>query len=189
MQELRERILKEGRCFPGGILKVDSFVNHQMDPNLMFHIGREFVIRFAQYNINKVITIEASGIAPAIMVGFLLNVPVVFVKKKAPSTMDAQYTASVHSFTKNRDYQVCVSKEYLGPDDHLLFIDDFLANGNAAAGVLDLCSQAGAKIEAMGFVIEKAFQSGSKMLDSLGIPHQSLATITSLDDCQIHLAP
>ncbi len=188
VQELRERILKEGRCFPGGILKVDSFVNHQMDPNLMFHIGREFVVRFAPLDINKVITIEASGIAPAIMVGFLLNVPVVFVKKKAPSTMDAQYTSTVHSFTKNRDYQVCVSKEYLGPEDRLLFIDDFLANGNAAAGVLDLCQQAGAKVEAMGFVIEKAFQEGGRMLDRLGIPHFSLAVIDSLDNCQIKLA-
>lgn len=184
---LKERIREEGRCFPGGILKVDSFVNHQMDPNLMFQVAREFVARFSDLHINKVITIEASGIAPAIMVGFLMNVPVVFVKKKAPSTMESQYVAKVYSFTKNREYEVCVSKEYLNPDDRLLFIDDFLANGNAAMGVLDLCEQAGAKVLGMGFIIEKSFQHGGDRLREAGIRHESLAVISSLDNCRIVL--
>lgn len=186
-QILKERILKEGRCFPGGILKVDSFVNHQMDPNFMFQVARDFVASFSDLHINKVITIEASGIAPAIMVGFLMNVPVVFVKKKAPSTMEKQYVSKVHSFTKNREYDVCVSQEYLKQGDRLLFIDDFLANGNAATGVLDLCKQAGAEIVAMGFIIEKSFQKGGELLRSLGVRYEALASIESLDDCQIKL--
>lgn len=185
MPLLRERILSEGRCFPGGILKVDSFVNHQMDPNLMFNVAREFVARFSDLNINKIITIEASGIAPAIMVGFLMNLPVVFVKKKTPKTMENMIVSKVFSFTKNREYCVCVSNDYLKKDDRVLFIDDFLANGNASQGVLDLCKQAGASLEGMGFIIEKAFQEGGKMLDKLGIRRESLAIITSLDDCKM----
>lgn len=116
-----------------------------------------------------------------------MNVPVVFVKKKAPSTMEHQYVANVHSFTKNRDYEVCVSQEYLTPDDRLLFIDDFLANGNAAMGVLDLCQQAGAKVLGMGFIIEKSFQHGGDILRQRGIRHESLAIIKSLDNCKIEL--
>lgn len=185
MDLLKERILKEGRCFPGGILKVDSFVNHQMDPNLMFNVAREFVARFADIHINKIITIEASGIAPAIMVGFIMNLPVVFVKKKAPSTMEDQLSSTVFSFTKQHEYQVSVSRSYLKEGDHVLFIDDFLANGNAAQGILDLCTKAGAKVEGMGFIIEKAFQEGGKMLDERGIRRESLAVISSLDDCKI----
>lgn len=185
---LRERIMEEGRCFEGGILKVDSFVNHQMDPNLMFQIAREFVSRFSDLHVNKILTIEASGIAPAIMVGFLMNLPVVFIKKKAPSTMDDQLTSTVRSFTKNRDYTVCVSRQYLGSDDHVLFVDDFLANGNAALGALDLCRQAGATIEGMGFIIEKAFQHGGERIDELGIRKESLAVIKSLNNCRIELA-
>jgi len=187
-QLLRERIMEEGRCFEGGILKVDSFVNHQMDPNLMFQIGREFVSRFSDLHVNKILTIEASGIAPAIMVGFLMNLPVVFIKKKTPSTMDDQLTATVRSFTKNRDYTVCVSRQYLGPDDHVLFIDDFLANGNAALGAMELCRQSGASVEGMGFIIEKAFQHGGDRLQALGIRRESLAVIKSLDDCRIEFA-
>ena len=136
MKALKDRILRDGKCLEGGILKVDSFINHQMDPILMKSIGVEFVRRFASENINKVITVEASGIAPAIMVGYLLELPVVFAKKKKPSTMDNMLVTSVYSFTKNRSYEVCVSKDFLCKGDRVLFIDDFLANGNAAKGIL-----------------------------------------------------
>ena len=133
MKILKDRILKDGRCYPGGILKVDNFINHQMDPILMKSIGVEFVRRFASTPINKIITVEASGIAPAIMVGYLLELPVVFAKKKKPSTMENMLITSVYSFTKQRSYDVCVSKDFLRPGDRVLFIDDFLANGNAAS--------------------------------------------------------
>ena len=125
MKALKDRILRDGKCLEGGILKVDSFINHQMDPILMKSIGVEFVRRFASENINKVITVEASGIAPAIMVGYLLELPVVFAKKKKPSTMDNMLVTSVYSFTKNRSYEVCVSKDFLCKGDRVLFIDDF----------------------------------------------------------------
>ena len=187
MQLLKKRILQDGKCYEGGILKVDGFINHQMDPVLMKSIGVEFVRRFAATNVNKIMTIEASGIAPAIMVGYLTNLPVVFVKKKQPKTMEGMITSVVHSFTKDRDYTVCVSNSYLTPEDHVIFIDDFLANGNASKGVMDLCEKAGAKIEAMGFIIEKAFQHGGDFLRKEGIRYEALATVESLDDCKIVL--
>ena len=187
MKELKERILRDGRCFHGGILKVDNFINHQMDPMLMREMAKELVKRFSEHQINKVITIEASGIAPAIMVGDYLNVPVLFAKKKVPSTMENMLVTEVFSFTKNRSYSVCVSRDYLNEDDRVLFIDDFLANGNAARGVLDLVNQAGAKMEGMGFLIEKGFQSGGDDLRGRGIHVESLAIIDSLDNCTITL--
>ena len=158
MEKLKQRILQDGKCLPGGILKVDGFINHQIDPALTLEIAKEFVKRFSDRKINKVITVEASGIAPAIMTAYLLEVPLVFVKKKKPKTMENMLISSVHSFTKERDYTVCISNEYLSKEDHVLFIDDFLAFGNAAKGIIDLANQAGATIEGMGFVIEKAFQ-------------------------------
>ena len=187
MKLLKERILKEGKCFPGGILKVDNFINHQMDPMLMREMSKELARRFAEHKINKVITIEASGIAPAIMVGDYLNVPVLFAKKKVPSTMENMLVTEVFSFTKNRSYSVCVSSDYLTKDDRVLFIDDFLANGNAALGIIDLIEQAGAKLEGMGFLIEKGFQSGGEELRGRGIHVESLAIIESLDNCTIVL--
>lgn len=187
MERLKQRILQDGKCYEGGILKVDSFINHQMDPNLMMDLAKEFVKLFAPLHINKIITIEASGIAPAILVGYLMQLPVVFVKKKQPKTMDNMLTATVHSFTKDRDYTVCISGEYLTSHDHVLFIDDFLANGNASKGIIDLCQQAGAKIEAMGFIIEKAFQQGGDMLRQHHIRYEALATVTDLKDGVIYL--
>ena len=174
MKALKERILRDGKCLEGGILKVDNFINHQMDPILMKSIGVEFVRRFASDRIDKVITVEASGIAPAIMVGYLLELPVVFAKKKKPSTMDNMLVTSVYSFTKNRSYDICVSKDFLCKGDRVLFIDDFLANGNAAKGIL-------------GFIIEKSFQHGGDMLREMGIKVESLAIIDSLDNCQIKI--
>lgn len=121
------------------------------------------------------------------MMGFLMNLPVVFAKKKKPSTMDNMLTTKVTSFTKQRDYDVIISKDYLTPDDHVIFVDDFLANGNAAKGIIDLCRQAGATIEGMGFIIEKAFQDGGQYLRDNGIKVESLAIIESLDNCEIKL--
>ena len=187
MKKLKERILSDGKCLPGGVLKVDNFINHQMDPVLMNEMSEEFVKRFSGHNINKVVTVEASGIAPAIMVGLYMNVPVVFAKKKVPSTMENMLCTTIHSFTKGKDYNVCVSGEYLGPQDRVLFIDDFLANGNAALGILDLVQQAGASLEGMGFLIEKSFQKGGDKLREMGIHVESLAIIDSLENCTIRL--
>ena len=187
MKRLKERIEKDGKCFPGGILKVDKFINHQMDPNLMKDIAVEFIRRFAASDVNNIITIEASGIAPAIMMGFLLNLPVVFAKKKKPNTMSEMLCTEVTSFTKQRSYNVVISKEYLKKGDRVLFIDDFLAYGNAAKGIIDLVKQADAELVGMGFIIEKAFQNGGEYLREQGIHVESLAIIESLDNCEIKL--
>ena len=182
MKILKDRILKDGRCYPGGILKVDNFINHQMDPILMKSIGVEFVRRFASTPINKIITVEASGIAPAIMVGYLLELPVVFAKKKKPSTMENMLITSVYSFTKQRSYDVCVSKDFLRPGDRLLFIDDFLANGCALEGLIDIVNKAGASVEGVGIAVEKGFQKGGVLIRSKGIRVESLAIVESMDD-------
>ena len=187
MDALKKRILQDGKCFEGGILKVDSFINHQMDPMLMHQIAQEFVNRFKGVKINKIVTIEASGIAPAIMVGFIMQLPVVFVKKKQPKTMENMLTTTVHSFTKDRDYTVCISNNFLTAEDHVLFIDDFLANGNASLGMIDLIKQAGATLSGMGFVIEKAFQNGGKILREKGVHVESLAIIEDLSNCKIKI--
>lgn len=185
MKLLKDRILKDGKSFQGGILKVDSFINHQMDPILMKSIGVEFVRRFGNLPINKIITIEASGIAPAIMLGYLLELPVVFVKKAVPKTMENMVSTTVHSFTKGTDYNVCVSKDFLNPNDKVVFIDDFLANGNAAVGIYNLVKEAGAELYGMGFIIEKSFQNGGQKLRELGIRVESLARIKELGDNNI----
>ena len=187
MELLRQRILAEGKCFEGGILKVDSFINHQMDPQLMMAVAGEFMKRFTGAGVNKILTIEASGIAPAIMVGYLMELPVVFAKKKKPSTMENMLSTTVYSFTKRRDYDVCVCRDYLGKDDRVLFIDDFLANGNAARGIMDLVRQAGAELAGMGFIIEKEFQHGREALTEAGVRVESLAIIESLDNCTIKI--
>lgn len=185
MELLKQRILQDGRSLPGGILKVDSFLNHQLDPNLMYKLAEEFARLFADKKINKIVTIEASGIAPAIMLGYQMQLPVVFIKKKQPKTMDNMLVSEVRSFTKNRVYTVCISNSFLTADDHVLFIDDFLAYGNAAMGMIDLARQAGATIEGMGFIIEKGFQGGGDKLREAGYNVHSLAIIYSLDNCEI----
>lgn len=185
MELLKKRILQDGKCFEGGILKVDSFINHQMDPVLMKSIGVEFVRLFASTNVNKIMTIEASGIAPAIMTGYLLDLPVVFAKKKSPKTIENILTTKVHSFTKDREYDIIISKDYLTPNDNVLFVDDFLAYGNAALGIIDLIKQSGANLVGMGFIIEKAFQHGREILEKQGIRVESLAIIEDLSHCQI----
>jgi len=187
MDILKKRILQDGKCYEGGILKVDSFINHQMDPMLMHKIAQEFVTRFKNEHINKIVTIEASGIAPAIMVGYLMQLPVVFVKKKQPKTMENMLTTKVHSFTKDRDYTVCISNNFLTPEDHVLFIDDFLAYGNAALGMIDLIKKSGATLSGMGFIIEKAFQDGGKILREKNVHVESLAIIDDLSNCEIKI--
>ena len=153
----------------------------------MKDIAVEFIRRFANTKVNKILTIEASGIAPAIMMGFLMNLPVVFAKKKKPNTLDNMLATKVTSFTKQRDYDVVISRDYLTPDDHVIFIDDFLAYGNAAKGIIDLCKQSGATLEGMGFIIEKAFQDGGQYLREHGVRVESLAIIESLDNCEIKI--
>lgn len=185
MQLLKKRILQDGKCFEGGILKVDSFINHQMDPTLMKSIGVEFVRRFSATNVNKIMTIEASGIAPAIMTGYLMDLPVVFAKKKSPKTMENILSTTIHSFTKDRSYDVIISSNFLTPEDNVLFVDDFLAYGNAALGVIELIKQAGANLVGMGFIIEKAFQNGRELLEAQGIRVESLAIIEDLSNGKI----
>lgn len=185
MKTLKDRILKDGKSFDGGILKVDSFINHQMDPILMKSIGVEFVRRFGNLPINKIVTIEASGIAPAIMLGYLLELPVVFVKKAMPKTMENMISTTVYSFTKDTTYNIVVSRDFLAPNDKVVFIDDFLANGNAAIAVNELIQSAGAELYGMGFIIEKSFQDGGKRLRELGIRVESLAKIKELGNNKI----
>ena len=188
MKSLINRILQDGHCLEGGILKVDRFVNHQMDPYLMKQVAVEFMNRFAQARPTKILTVEASGIAPAVMLGYMMELPVVFAKKKQPSTMGGFYATKVRSFTKQNDYTLIISREYLTAEDRVLFIDDFLAYGNAGMGIIDLCRQAGAEIIGMGFIIEKEFQGGRKVLTEAGVQNiEALATIESLEDNQIHL--
>jgi len=180
--------MQDGCCLDGGILKVDRFINHQMDPYLMKQIAIEFIRRFADEDINKIVTVEASGIAPAIMLGYLMELPVVFAKKKQPSTMSDFYLSTVRSFTKQREYTMSVSREYLTAADRVLFVDDFLAYGNAGLGILDLCQQAGATLVGMGFIIEKEFQHGRQALHEAGVDRiESLAIIESLDNNVIKL--
>ena len=186
MKSLIDRIFKDGRCLDGGILKVDRFLNEQMDPDLMKQMAVEFFSRFARLGINKIMTVEASGIAPAVMLGYVMELPVVFAKKLMPSTMGSNLTTVVHSFTKDQDYTLYISREHLTPEDRVLFIDDFLAYGNTGLGVLDLCHQAGATLVGMGFIIEKEFQKGREVLYDAGVKKvESLAIVESLDNNQI----
>ena len=188
MKSLINRILQDGRCLEGGILKVDRFVNHQMDPYLMKQVAVEFMNLFAQERPTKIMTVEASGIAPAVMLGYMMELPVVFAKKKKPSTMDGFLVTTVRSFTKQKDYTLIVSREYLSAEDRVLFIDDFLAFGNTGLGIIDLCKQAGAELVGMGFIIEKEFQNGRRLLTEAGVKHiESLAIIESLENNQIKL--
>lgn len=184
---LKERVLRDGKCLPGGILKVDSFINHQLDPSLMMAIGNHLAQLFKDSGVNKILTIEASGIAPAITMGIATGLPVVFVKKAKPSTMGNALVSKVMSFTKGVEYTVSVSREFIGPDDRVVIIDDFLANGNAARGMIDIADQAGATVVGLGFVIEKVFQEGGKWLREQGYRVESLVRVESLDNCEIKL--
>ena len=183
MNFLEERILKDGIVKPGNVLKVDSFLNHQMDIALMEEIGREFKRRFGHKNITKVMTIEASGIGIAAFVAREFGVPLVFAKKSKSINIDGEmYVAEVESFTHKNRNQVIVSRRFLLPEDHLLIIDDFLANGCALQGLISIAESAGATIEGLGIVIEKGFQIGGKVIRNLGYHLESLAIVDAMDD-------
>ena len=187
MQELKDRILKDGRCLGTDILKVDSFLNHQIDVGLTARMGEEFARLFSGLGINKVLTIETSGIPAAYAAAHAMgDLPLVFAKKTSPSTMvDGVYSAPVKSFTKGTVSNVIVSRRYIGPGDVVLLIDDFLAHGEAASGLAEICRQAGAKCVGLGAVIEKKYQGGAEKLRKQGLKVESLAVITSLADGKI----
>ena len=182
MNFLEERILKDGIVKEGNVLKVDSFLNHQMDINLFKQMGEEFKKRFADKNINKIMTIEASGIGIACVVASYFDVPVVFAKKSQSINIDGDvYVAEVESFTHKNKNQVIVSKRFLGPEDHVLIIDDFRANGCALQGLISIVAQAGGTVEGIGIAVEKGFQSGGRMIRNLGYQLESLAIVESMD--------
>ncbi|MBK0347462.1 xanthine phosphoribosyltransferase [Aerococcaceae bacterium zg-ZJ1578] len=187
MSYLKERILKDGKVLPNNVIKVDSFMNHQIDPQIMQEIGIDFYYRFRQAGITKVLTIEASGIAPAIITAAHFKVPMLFAKKTQPSTLKNQerYETDVHSYTKNVTSRVIISKQYLNENDRVLIIDDFLANGEAALGLIDLVEQAGATVVGVGICIEKSFQAGRQKLEAKGVPVHSICRISSLENQQI----
>lgn len=183
---LEEKIKSEGVVLGSDILKVDSFLNHQVDPFLMSQIGQAFADKFSQAGITKVLTIEASGIAPALMTSLQLQVPMVFARKHKSRTLSGNfYTASVYSFTKQTENKIAISKKFINADDHVLIIDDFLANGQAVQGLLDITSQAGATAVGVGIVIEKRFQAGHDLILSKNIPLVSLASIDHFQDGQV----
>ena len=182
MNFLEERILKDGIVKPGNVLKVDSFLNHQMDVQLMDQIGEEFHRRFGDLPITKVLTIEASGIAIACSVARCFNVPMVFAKKSKSINIEGDmYVAEVESFTHKNINQVIVSKKFLTEEDHVLIVDDFLANGCALQGLISIVESANATVEGLGIVIEKGFQIGGKVIRNLGYRLESLAIVESMD--------
>ena len=182
MNFLEERILKDGVVKPGDVLKVDSFLNHQMDIKLLEQIGAEFVRRFADIKVTKVLTIESSGIAIAYPVARMLGVPLVFARKAKSVNLDGDsYVAEVVSYTHKKTNQVIVSKKFLSEEDHVLIIDDFLANGCALQGLISIVDSADATVEGLGIVIEKGFQEGGDRMRNLGYRLESLAIIESMD--------
>ncbi|ABY42737.1 MULTISPECIES: xanthine phosphoribosyltransferase [Bacillus] len=183
MKVLQEKILNEGKVLSGDVLKVDAFLNHQIDPVLMQEIGKEFAKRFKEENITKIVTIESSGIAPAVMAALELGVKVIFARKRKSLTLqDNMYVANVYSFTKQETNEISLSRNHIDENDRVLIIDDFLANGQAALGLMSLVEQSGASIAGIGIVIEKAFQDGGKKLREQGVRVESLAEIASLDN-------
>lgn len=183
MELLRRKVLDEGIVLGQGVLKVDSFLNHQMDPFLMREVGREFTRRFAGEAITKVLTIESSGIAPGIMTALTLEVPLIFARKQKSLTLTEDiYVETVYSFTKRESNDITISKKFIAPGEHVLIVDDFLANGEAAFGLARIVEQAGGTVAGIGIVIEKAFQPGSKLLKEAGYRVESLVRIASLED-------
>lgn len=183
MKILEERIRKDGVVKPGNVLKVDSFINHQMDVELISEMGKEWKRLFAEKKINKILTIEASGIGIACIAAVHFNVPVVFAKKAKSINLDGEmYTAEVESFTHKNKNQVIVSKKFLTEDDHVLIIDDFLANGCALQGLIQIVQAAGATVEGIGIAVEKGFQSGGTVIRNLGYQLESLAIVDGMND-------
>ena len=190
MQLMEEKIRAFGELRPGGILKVDSFLNHQIDMSLMQEIEKEFARLFADDKVDKILTIEASGIGIAcITAQYFGNVPVVFAKKSEAKNLDSDgYSTNVHSFTKDRDFEIRVSKKYIKPGEHILIIDDFLANGEAALGLMRLVEAGGAATSGIGICIEKAFQKGGDAIRSLGVKLRSLAIVDVKSDGTIEFS-
>lgn len=186
MELLKKRISEDGRVVGQDVIKVDSFLNHQMDIALLNEIGKEFKRRFNGEDINKILTVEASGIGIACIAAQYFNVPVVFAKKTESRNLDEEvYESKVFSFTKSKNYNIKVSKRYLNSEDRVLIIDDFLANGCAAAGMMDIVRQAGARLVGIGIVIEKGFQNGGKMIREAGVRLESLAIVESIKNNSI----
>ena len=189
MRLLKDKIRNEGIVLNNSILKVDAFLNHQIDPELMMELGREFSKRFADKKVTKILTVESSGIAVALTTALFFHVPVVFARKQKPSTMNENlYSTKVFSFTKNVTNNVSVSKKFLPPGENILILDDFLANGEAAMGLVDLVHQAGSNVVGIGIVIEKSFQPGRKRLIEAGYQVESLARIKAFEKGQIVFA-
>lgn len=187
MKLLEEKIKNDGMVLNENVLKVDSFLNHQIDPPLMDAIGKEFAERFAAEGVTKIVTIESSGIAPAVFAGLHLHVPVIFARKRKSVTLtDELLISQVHSFTKNETNELSISKKYLNENDKVLIIDDFLANGQAALALVDMVRQAGASVSGIGIVIEKSFQPGAQKLAELGLRVESLARIASLTNGEVN---
>lgn len=186
MQLLKDKILSEGNVKPGNVLKVDSFLNHQLDVKLFREIGKEFARRFADDNVTKILTIEASGIGIACIVAEEFDCKVVFAKKTQSKNLDGEIlTSTVHSYTKGIDYDIMVSSRFIEKGDRILIIDDFLANGCAILGLADIIKQAGATLVGAGIVIEKGFQQGGELVKSHGIRLESLAVIEKMDNGRI----
>lgn len=187
MDLLKKKIRDEGVILSSSVLKVDSFLNHQIDPDLMQEIGKEFARLFQNEKVTKVLTIESSGIAPGLMTALQLGVPVVFARKRKSLTLAGDLlTASVYSYTKQETNEISVFQKYITSDDHVLIIDDFLANGQAALGLAEIVQKAGAKVAGFGIVIEKSFQKGHELLRSKGFRVESLARIDSLEEGKVH---
>lgn len=181
MEQLKQAILKRGIVLSNEVLKVDSFLNHQIDPELAYEIGKEFSKKFKTSGITKILTIESSGIAPALTTALQLKVPVIFARKRKSLTLSSNLiTANVYSFTKNETNEITISKDFIQSEDRVLIIDDFLANGEAALGLASLVEQVNANIVGIGIIIEKSFQPGRKKLESAGYKVKSLARIASL---------
>ena len=186
MELLKQKIIKDGIVKEGNILKVDNFLNHQIDIAFMNEIGKEFKRLFADKKITKILTIEASGIAIASITAQYFDVPVLFAKKAKSLNLDGNlFTSTVKSYTYGKEYTITVAKKFLTEDDHILIIDDFLANGAALNGLIDVATQAGATVEGLGIVIEKGFQGGGDKLREAGYNLHSLAVIDSMENCNI----
>lgn len=187
MKILEERIRQEGLILSDTVLKVDSFLNHQVDTQLVLQIGEEFGRIFGDQPVTKVLTVEASGIQFAMATGIALGVPFVYAKKKKAVTQSEEvYSAPVHSFTRREDYRISISQKFLGPDDKVLIVDDFLATGAALVGLADIVNESGAELLGVGCVIEKSFQEGRSLLEERGITVHSLARISSMSPGEIH---
>ena len=189
MKLLEERIKQDGRVIGTEVLKVDNFLNHQVDPALMKAMGDEFARLFADAKVDKVLTVESSGIAPAVFAALALNVPMVFARKKKSLTLsEDHYTADVYSFTKQETNHVIVDKRFIHPGERLLLIDDFLANGQAVEGMMQIAEAAGAEVVGVGIVIEKTFQKGRALLDERDVRVESLARIAAFEDGEVIFA-